>query len=58
MNRESEMARGIVGKYKVQSGMKFHVVSVSVLYVQRTSTSVQVIKDSQKRISTLREIRH
>ena len=33
MNRESEMARGIVGKYKVQSGINVHVVSVGVLYV-------------------------
>ena len=30
MNRESQMARGIVGKYKVQSGIG-HVVSSHVL---------------------------
>ena len=42
MNRESEMARGIVGKYKVQSGINVHVVLVGVLYVpyiQRSSST-------------------
>ena len=42
MNRESEMAHGIVRKYKVQSDINVHVVSVGVLYVphiQRSSST-------------------